>query len=65
MQYEPQNIENKMLNFWERNKLVEKSLKLRKGNKTFSFIDGKRAAPLVNGIIFLNPRFIANFIELG
>jgi len=44
MQYDPQDLEKRILNFWEKNKLVEKSLELRKGNKTFSFIDGPPTA---------------------
>lgn len=43
MQYEPQEIESKILKFWEKNKLIEKSLTLRKG-KTFSFMDGPPTA---------------------
>ncbi len=42
--YNPQEIEKKMLKFWEDKKLVEKSLELRKGNKTFSFMDGPPTA---------------------
>jgi isoleucyl-tRNA synthetase len=44
MQYEPQEIEKAILKFWEKNKLIEKSLELRKGRKTFSFIDGPPTA---------------------
>jgi len=42
--YNPQNIEKNILGFWEKNKLFKKSMKLRKGNKTFSFIDGPPTA---------------------
>jgi len=42
--YNPQEIEKKILRFWERNKLFEKSMKLRKRNKTFSFMDGPPTA---------------------
>ncbi len=42
--YNPLEIEKKILEFWERNKLFEKSMKLRKGNKTFSFYDGPPTA---------------------
>jgi isoleucyl-tRNA synthetase len=44
MQYEPQEIEKNILEFWKKNKLIEKSLELRKGKKTFSFIDGPPTA---------------------
>ena len=44
MQYEPQELEKKILKFWYDKKLVEKSLDLRKGNKTFSFMDGPPTA---------------------
>lgn len=42
--YDPQDIEKRILKFWERNKLFEKSMKLRKGNETFSFMDGPPTA---------------------
>ncbi|NIM47243.1 MAG: isoleucine--tRNA ligase [Candidatus Aenigmarchaeota archaeon] len=42
--YNPQEIEKKILKLWEDEKLVEKSLDLRKGNKTFSFMDGPPTA---------------------
>ena len=42
--YEPQETEKKMLKFWEDKKLLEKSLELRKGKKTFSFMDGPPTA---------------------
>jgi isoleucyl-tRNA synthetase len=44
MQYEPQEIEKKTLKFWHDKKLAEKSLELRKGKKTFSFMDGPPTA---------------------
>ncbi|MFH1473395.1 MAG: isoleucine--tRNA ligase [Candidatus Aenigmatarchaeota archaeon] len=44
MQYEPQETEKRILDFWEKNKLIEKSLELRKGKKTFSFLDGPPTA---------------------
>ena len=44
MQYEPQVIEKDILKFWEKNKLIKKSLELRKGKKTFSFLDGPPTA---------------------
>jgi len=43
-EYSPQDIEKKMLVFWEKNKLFEKLMKLRKGNKRFSFMDGPPTA---------------------
>jgi isoleucyl-tRNA synthetase len=43
-EYNPQDIEKKILKFWEDNKLFEKSMKLRKGKKTFSFMDGPPTA---------------------
>jgi len=39
-------IENKILNFWEKNKIFEKSLKKRKGRKNFVFYEGP---PYANG----------------
>jgi isoleucyl-tRNA synthetase len=42
--YNPIELEKKILEFWEKNKLFEKSMKLRKGNKTFSFYDGPPTA---------------------
>jgi len=42
--YEPQEIEKKILKFWEDKKIVDKSLNLRKGKKTFSFMDGPPTA---------------------
>ncbi|MBN2203199.1 MAG: isoleucine--tRNA ligase [Candidatus Aenigmarchaeota archaeon] len=45
MQYEPQEMEKKILDFWEKNKLRQKSLKQReKSKKRFSFIDGPPTA---------------------
>ena len=43
-EYEPRDIEKRILRFWEKNKLFEKSMKLRKGSKTFSFMDGPPTA---------------------
>ena len=40
-------IEKKVLNFWERNKIFEKSIKERKGKPFFSFYDGP---PFATGI---------------
>src|SRR3972149_11401526 len=42
--YNPKEIEKKILKFWGDNKLFEKSMKLRKGKKTFSFMDGPPTA---------------------
>ncbi|MFH0929109.1 MAG: isoleucine--tRNA ligase [Candidatus Aenigmatarchaeota archaeon] len=45
MQYEPQELEKAILKFWEKNKLIEKSLILReKSKKRFSFLDGPPTA---------------------
>jgi len=41
--YEPIELEKKILKFWEDKKLIEKSLDFRKG-KTFSFMDGPPTA---------------------
>ena len=40
MQYEPQVIENNILKFWEEKKIFQKLMKLRKGKKKYSFLDG-------------------------
>ncbi len=42
--YNPQELEKRILKLWEDKKLIEKSLDLRKGNKTFSFMDGPPTA---------------------
>ena len=42
--YEPQEVEKRILDFWEKNKIFEKSMKLRKGKKSFSFLDGPPTA---------------------
>jgi len=42
-EYKPKEIEEKMLSFWDKNKIFEKLMKLRKG-KTFSFMDGPPTA---------------------
>ena len=42
-EYKPKEIEEKMLSFWDKNKVFEKLMKLRKG-KTFSFMDGPPTA---------------------
>ena len=42
--YDPLEIEKKILLFWDRNKIFEKSMKMRKGKKTFSFMDGPPTA---------------------
>ena len=44
MQYEPQEVEKRILKLWHDKKLAEKSLELRKGKKTFSFMDGPPTA---------------------
>jgi isoleucyl-tRNA synthetase len=42
--YEPIELEKRILKFWEDKKLAERSLVLRKGNETFSFMDGPPTA---------------------
>lgn len=42
--YEPIELEKRILKYWEDKKLIEKSLSLRKGAKTFSFMDGPPTA---------------------
>jgi len=42
--YEPHELEKRILDFWDKNKVFDKSMKLREGNKTFSFIDGPPTA---------------------
>lgn len=44
VEYDPLEIEKKILLFWDRNNIFEKSMKLRKGKKTFSFMDGPPTA---------------------
>ena len=43
-EYNPKEIEGKILNFWDKNKTFEKLMKLRKNGKTFSFMDGPPTA---------------------
>jgi isoleucyl-tRNA synthetase len=43
-EYNPKEIEEKMLSFWDKNKTFEKLMKLRKNGKTFSFMDGPPTA---------------------
>jgi isoleucyl-tRNA synthetase len=43
-EYDPKEIEGKILNFWSKNKTFEKLVKLRKNGKTFSFMDGPPTA---------------------
>ena len=42
-EYNPSEIEKKIISFWEKNKIFEKLMKLRKG-KPFSFMDGPPTA---------------------
>ena len=42
-EYNPHELEERMLSFWDKNKIFEKLMKLRKG-KTFSFMDGPPTA---------------------
>jgi len=42
--YNPKEIEEKILSFWNKNKTFEKLMKLRKNKKTFSFMDGPPTA---------------------
>jgi isoleucyl-tRNA synthetase len=42
--YDPITLEKRILDFWLKNNLDKKSLKFRKGNKTFSFFDGPPTA---------------------
>jgi len=42
--YNPQEIEKKILELWENEKMIKNSLELRRGNKTFSFMDGPPTA---------------------
>ena len=38
--YEPQKVEKEILEFWEKNKIFEKSLKKNKNKKPYIFYDG-------------------------
>jgi len=38
--YDPNAVENNVLQFWEKNKIFDKLVKKNKGKKPFSFIDG-------------------------
>jgi isoleucyl-tRNA synthetase len=44
VEYDPKKVEEKILSFWEKNKTFEKLMKLRKNEKTFSFMDGPPTA---------------------
>jgi len=43
-EYDPKEIEARILSFWDKNKTFEKLMKLRKNKKTFSFMDGPPTA---------------------
>jgi isoleucyl-tRNA synthetase len=44
VEYNAQETEKKILSFWEKNKIFEKLMKLRKNEKRFSFMDGPPTA---------------------
>lgn len=39
-EYDPQKIEREVLDFWKREKIVQRALELRKGRKKFKFLEG-------------------------
>ena len=45
--YDPPKVEQEIIDFWEKNKIFEKSLELRKNGKKFVFLEGP---PTANGL---------------